>query len=93
MGARYRQAPGTTAERSGERVVVLDAEGRTITTLNPTGATVWATLESASDVDALATALQQPHPDVDREVLRRDATAFVGELLEVGLIVTVDAAG
>ena len=91
MAERYRQAPGTTAEQSGERVVVLDAGGQTITTLNPTGAAVWGTLASPASVEDLAAALQAQHPDVDRQDLRRDAAAFVAQLLEAELIVVVDA--
>lgn len=90
---RYRQAEGVTAERSGERVVILDAAGATLITLNGTGAVVWSCLEEPCDERAIVTNLREMYPDVDTEQLRADVSAFIAELREADLIVACDADG
>ena len=91
MGTYYQQVPGTTSEASGDRVVVLDGDGRTLTTLNPTGATVWRSLATPSELEDLTASLHALHPDIDRDRLRQDAVAFVDQLLAAELIAAVDA--
>lgn len=89
----FRRADGVTSEPSGDRVIVLDKEGSTITTLNPTGAIAWQSLTEPTDADGVAAALGQRFPDVEAAVLREDAQAFLDELVAAGLVVAVDADG
>lgn len=87
----YRQAEGVTSERTGERVVVLDAAGTTMTTLNPTGAVLWGAIDGARGVEELTDELVAEFPSVDRSVLLADVRTFVDELLADGLIEQVRA--
>lgn len=90
---RYQQASGVTAEPSGERLVLLDADGETLTTLNPTGALVWAALREPADLDGVVANLAAVFDDVDGDVLRADAGAFLEQLRDTGLVVDADARG
>ncbi|MEM9607931.1 MAG: PqqD family peptide modification chaperone [Actinomycetota bacterium] len=87
----YRQAEGVTSERTDERVVVLDAAGTTMTTLNPTGAVLWGAIDGARGVEELTDVLVAEFPSVDRSVLQADVRTFVDELLADGLIEQVRA--
>lgn len=89
---RYRHVNGLTSEMSGDRVVILDASGETLTTLNATGALLWSELEDSADVDELASALAAAHDDVGPADVRDDVVVFLDELAEAGLVEATDAA-
>ena len=87
----YWHAEGVTAERSADRVVVLDAEGATLSTLSPVGALVWELLPA--DAATVVERLRETFPAVEPAVLTADAEAFLSALREAGLIVDIDAEG
>lgn len=87
----YAPADGASAERSGDRVVVLDPAGEVLSTLSPVGAVVWESLPAA--VDTLVEHLRAEFPEVDPEVLARDTQQFLDELCSAGLAVHDDASG
>lgn len=90
---RFRRVEGVTSESSGARVVILDADGETLTTLNPSGAVAWEALDEARSLDEIVERLQREYPDVADDVLHEDGRRFVAELRSAGLIVVADAAG
>ena len=89
VDVRYVRLGGVTAERSGERTVVLDASGTMIITLSPVGTIVWESLPgSGSD---LLDELRNRFPHVGSETLEVDLQAFIDELVAAELITSVDA--
>ena len=82
---RYTRRERVIAERSGDRTVVLDADGTTLTTLSPIGALLWEQLPC--DVDEAVTFLKSRFPDVDEDVFVADVTAFFDDLVAHSLIV------
>jgi hypothetical protein len=87
----YSPAQGVTAERSGDRMVVLDVEGRVLSTLSPVGSLIWEALPAP--VDSLLVRLRAEFPEVDPAVLETDARRFLDELCAAGLTVQRDAEG
>lgn len=85
-----RVADGVTSEHSGARVVILSADGTTMTTLNPVGAIVWGELADAPSREALVEKLAARFADVEVSVLESDVAAFVDELCEAGLLIERD---
>lgn len=88
---RYKQRDRVIAERSGERTVVLDADGTTLTTLSPVGALLWEQLPC--DVAGAVSYLTTRFPDVAEAVFVADVTAFLDELAANSLIIEIDAEG
>ena len=88
---RYERNDGVSAERSGERTVVLNTDGSTLITLSPVGTLVWEGLPN--DRSGLLNHLAETFPDTPRTVLEDDLDRFLAELLEGDLITELDAAG
>ncbi|MEM8904448.1 MAG: PqqD family protein [Actinomycetota bacterium] len=88
----YRRSAGVTFEVSDGRAVLLDADGDTLTTLNPTGTRIWQDLDGRRDVGELAARLGAVHPEVPVETLRTDVEAFLDELGSDGLVEAVAGA-
>ena len=88
---KFARTDGVISERSGERVVVLDAQGASIVTLSPVGSLVWDSLPCSANeaVDVLGALF----PDVSEIQLHADVEAFFVELLASSLIMEIDAAG
>lgn len=91
MSVHYQQAGGVTAERSGDRVVLLDASGTTLFTLSPVGSLIWEWLPA--DTGTILARLAETFPAVTQEVLASDASRFLDQLGEEGLVGETDAAG
>lgn len=73
--------------------MILDPAGEMLTTLNEAGAVVWDRLREPAAKPDLAAALAERFPDVATPELEQDATAFLEELLDAGLVVATDADG
>jgi hypothetical protein len=84
---RYHHAAEVTWELADERAVILDAAGRTLTTLNPVGTLIWQYLDEAHDDTDIVGHLARRFPAVNREQLHDDAEVFVARLLDGGLLV------
>jgi hypothetical protein len=82
----YRRTAGVTFEVSAGRAVLLDADGATLTTLNPTGTKIWRSLDGSRDVVELATRLAEEHPEVGQPTLEADIEAFLAELDADGVV-------
>lgn len=82
----YRRTAGVTYEVSAGRAVLLDAEGAMLTTLNPTGTSIWRSLDGTRGVSELAECLADEHPEVPIRTLEGDVEAFLAELDGDGLI-------
>ncbi len=82
----YRRTAGVTFEVSAGRAVLLDADGETLTTLNPTGTSIWRSLDGTRDVSELAACLAEEHPEVPHRTLEADVEAFLAELGRDGLV-------
>ncbi|MDW3217474.1 MAG: PqqD family protein [Acidimicrobiales bacterium] len=84
MGIRRRA--GVSYEPSGESVVILDAEGTVLTTLNAVGAVVWKELDGERDARALARDLVGDFDGVDEDELAGDIETFIESLAESSLV-------
>ncbi|MEE8603379.1 PqqD family protein [Euzebya tangerina] len=87
------RAPGVTAEPSGDRTVVLDAEATTMSTLNPVGALLFAQLVTPHTAAQLVEVLRRQFPDVPVTTLESDVDSFLAQMRSAGLIVPADADG
>ena len=86
---RYTRRDRVIAERSGERTVVLDADGTTLTTLSPVGALLWEQLPCS--IDDAVSYLKDTFPDIAEDVFVADVTAFFDDLVANSLIIDLDA--
>ena len=86
MGIRRRD--GVTYEPSGDRVVILDADGTVMTTLNPVGSAIWKALDGQPDAASLARQLIDDFEGVDEATLIVDIEAFLASLIDADLIDT-----
>jgi hypothetical protein len=82
---RFSRRHGVTAERSGDRAVVLDADGLVMSSLSPVGALIWDFLPS--DVGPIVDHPAERFPGVARAKLTADIERFLAELVSNGLIV------
>jgi Coenzyme PQQ synthesis protein D (PqqD) len=89
--ARFQLAAGIVSEASGDRQVVLSADGSTMHTLNPVGSAIVRLLPRRR-AEILAE-LELLYADVGRDRLAGDLDGFIDELTEAGLIVRSDADG
>lgn len=84
MPAKRRD--GVNYEASGDGVVILGAEGSTLTTLNPVGSLIWKALDGRRDAAALAADLLGEFVGVTVEQLTADIESFVASLAEADLV-------
>lgn len=87
------RAPGTASEVVGTRSLVVDAEGRQVLTLSPTGSMVWDAIDGTRDVAALAQLLVDRTTGGSIEQAERDVAAFVAALLDANLVRRCGAPG
>lgn len=88
---RYERCDDAVAESSGQRVVVLHADAAEISTLSPVGAIVWAALPATRST--ILEHLADRFREVDSNVLADDLDRFLVEMIDLGLVVAVDADG
>jgi hypothetical protein len=82
----YQRADGLTWDDAAERVVILDADGSTIITLNPVGSLLWKQLDGERTRDDLVAHLSAVFPDVPEAQLSQDVQDFIDQLAEEGLL-------
>ncbi len=87
----YRRSPQTAWRTIADEAVLLDLEKKQMYGLNETAAFIWQNLERAADLDAILQALTAggAAPAFGRGELE----AFVGELVDLGLVEKVTGAG
>ena len=79
------RAEGVVYEVVDGQAVLVDAAGREMITLNPVGTLIWQALDGESDAVALAARLLPQLEGVTGDQLQSDVTAFLRELLDLGL--------
>ena len=84
----YHRSSTVTWELVDERAVILDAEGSTLTTLNPIGTLIWRQLDESRDPSELSARLADRFPFVVRQELESDARDFLDGLERDGLVVS-----
>ncbi|MEM9467878.1 MAG: PqqD family protein [Actinomycetota bacterium] len=82
-----RRADGVSYEPSGDSVVILDAEGSVMTTLNEVGTLIWNELADRAEVPGIVEQLAQRYPDVAESELTADVEAFIASLAAADLVV------
>lgn len=86
LGTVVSRSPGVLGEPSGDRTILLDAEGTTVFTLSRVGAVIWEELSESPTVHALVRALSSRFPDVGEDVIGVDVQEFVTSLADAGLV-------
>ena len=76
-------------DRVGDRVVLIDAQGQELITLNPVGALVWQAMDGNRDIAAIAAMVHGAVDGGELDVVNRDVQAFIRELVAEGLVVEV----
>ncbi len=77
---------GVNYEPSGDTVVILNADGTVMTTLNPVGAVIWSALDGRRDAAQLARDLVDQFDGVEENTLLTDITEFIESLTASGLV-------
>ncbi len=72
-------------EDVGGETVILDLDDDTFLRLNTAGAVLWKALDEPRSIESLAAALEE-HFDVDAPTALTDASAFVENMCERGLL-------
>ncbi|MEZ5247565.1 MAG: PqqD family protein [Acidimicrobiales bacterium] len=67
-------------------MVILNADGTVLTTLNPVGSLIWRALDGERDATALANHLVHQLEGVSVEQLERDIVEFIEELASADLV-------
>lgn len=85
----FRRADGVLATRQGEELVLLDTRGERYYTLNDVGAVAWDLMSEPVTCAAIAEMIRGQF-DVstapDPEIITRDVTRLVEQLLAAGLV-------
>ncbi|MEQ8840152.1 MAG: PqqD family protein [Acidimicrobiales bacterium] len=81
-----RRRTGVSFEPSGDSVVILNADGTEMTTLNPVGSLIWQALDGERDASALAQDLVTQFEDVAVDELERDIADFIEDLAAADLV-------
>jgi hypothetical protein len=89
---RYTQVEDLPHRALGDETVVLNVRTREVHVLNGTGSHIWRLLSSAHSVDQLLVALGAEF-GLDPTTAEPEVTAFVGELLEKGLVIRAGGEG
>ena len=84
---RFHRSSAVTWELVDERAVILDADGSTLTTLNPVGTLIWRHLDQPREPAELGADLADRFPSVDRRQLESDTGAFLEHLVHEGLVI------
>ena len=84
----YHRSSTVTWELVDERAIILDADGSTLTTLNPIGTLIWRHLDEPCDLVELSARLADQFPCVERGQLESDAGEFLDRLAQDGLVVS-----
>ena len=85
----FRRADNVVLQVVDEQAFLLDERGTEMFVLNAVGTMVWDALDSECDVGAVAASLVTRFDDVSLSELESDVRAFLDELAEVGLVVSV----
>lgn len=86
MKRGVRRKEGVTYERSGDTVLILDADGTVLTSLNSVGSVIWDELDGQRCTADLARDLVDRFDGVDEGTLMADIDAFVESLLAADLV-------
>lgn len=87
---RYRSASSVLFRDLGGESVLLDVESGFYFGLDEVGTRIWTLLEQHREVDPVCRVLAREY-EVDEETLVSDVTAFVGTLVQRGLLRPVPA--
>ncbi len=82
-----RRADGVSHEPSGDNVVILDAAGSVMTTLNEVGTIIWNELAEQAEVSGIVEQLAEKFPDISKTELTADVEEFIASLAAAELVV------
>jgi 4-hydroxy-3-methylbut-2-enyl diphosphate reductase IspH len=82
-----RRADGVSYEPSGDSVVILDADGAVMRTLNEVGTLIWNGLSDHDEVPGIVSQLAERFPEVAESQLVADVEEFIASLAEANLVV------
>ena len=82
----FTWAPELLCDSVDSVMTVLDLKTATLYELNEVGAMVWEECRTPRNLSAIAGQLKKAYPKVPSETLRREASAFVEQLVASGLL-------
>jgi len=85
--ARYRRPAYVEASQVGDRLVLYHSDSRKAIVLNPTGSWLWQLLDISPTKQTLAERLQSKFPFLADEQAVKDASVFLDDLLQHGMLV------
>jgi hypothetical protein len=85
LATHLRRSDNVLAQRSGESLVLLDADGGLYYNLDDVGARIWELADGSRSVAAIASVLAGEY-DAPLETIEADAIELLGELRDEGLV-------
>ncbi|MDH3285567.1 MAG: PqqD family protein [Acidobacteriota bacterium] len=85
MDDRLRPNPELICRRLGDELVILDADGTNLVTLNETAASIWEMLDGRNTIQSVIDGLTSSY-SVDGETAHADVVAVGRRLLSEGLV-------
>jgi Coenzyme PQQ synthesis protein D (PqqD) len=78
------------ARMLGEEMVIMSAKDSTLFTLNPVATLIWNAADGQSTLEQIVDGRVCEEFEVERADAIRDADAFVGQLVEHGILVVAE---
>ena len=88
--ANIKQHPGVSSTTVEGESIRVDHNGATMITLNHLGGLLWDQLAESRSLDDLVDWCEARYPDVGRETLEKDASAFLSHVAELDLVIRTD---
>ena len=86
MSERYLRSMDVSERRVGDTTYLIDARHNAIHQLDPIGAAIWRQLAGGESLENLIGILHEAYASIDRDVIERDVTDLIGDLLDMGLV-------
>jgi hypothetical protein len=80
--------PECPVRQIGDGLVIMAPQGETTHSLEEIGAFIWSQIDGQKDLSVVLDAVVSAY-EVDRDTAQADLLAFVGQMVEAGLLIAV----